>query len=117
MRNSLRKVMRWQVISLAWPVVLEMSGVMITGVVTTAMVGRLGAVALTFAHLNSGLLNAQTLPLSAVVVIPALIGLWLGFLAHDRLDVAQFRRWTLVLLVLTGANLIRRAVEIAAAGL
>ncbi len=47
MRNSLRKVMRWQVITLAWPVVLEMSGVMITGVVTTAMVGRLGAVALT----------------------------------------------------------------------
>jgi len=47
MRNSLRKVMRWQVLSLAWPVVLEMSGVMITGVVTTAMVGRLGAVALT----------------------------------------------------------------------
>lgn len=77
----------------------------------------LGAIALTFAHLNSGVLNAQTLPLSAVVVIPALAGLWLGFLAHDRLDVAQFRRWTLVLLVLTGANLIRRAVEIAAAGL
>ena len=47
MRNSMRKVMRWQVLSLAWPVVLEMSGVMITGVVTTAMVGRLGAVALT----------------------------------------------------------------------
>lgn len=47
MRNSLRKIMRWQVVALAWPVVLEMSGVMITGVVTTAMVGRLGAVALT----------------------------------------------------------------------
>ena len=47
MRKSMRKVMRWQVLSLAWPVVLEMSGVMITGVVTTAMVGRLGAVALT----------------------------------------------------------------------
>ena len=63
------------------------------------------------------MLNAQTLPLSAIVVIPALIGLWLGFLAHDRLDVAQFRRWTLVLLVLTGANLIRRALEIAGSGL
>ena len=73
----------------------------------------LGAVALTFAHLNSGLLNAQTLPLSAIVVLPALIGLWLGFLAHDRLDVAQFRRWTLILLVLTGANLVRRALEVA----
>ena len=45
MRNSLRKVMRWQVISLAWPVVLEMSGVMITCVVTIAIVGLLGAVA------------------------------------------------------------------------
>jgi putative MATE family efflux protein len=47
MRNSMQKVMRWQVLTLAWPIVLEMSGVMLTGVVTTAMVGRLGAVALT----------------------------------------------------------------------
>ena len=74
----------------------------------------LGAVALTLAHLNSGVLNAQTLPLSAIVVIPALIGLWLGFLAHDRLDVAQFRRWTLVLLVLSGLNLVRRGLELLA---
>ncbi len=47
MKDLMKKAMRWQVLSLAWPVVLEMSGVMITGVVTTAMVGRLGAVALT----------------------------------------------------------------------
>ena len=31
---------------LAWPVILEMSGVMITGAITTAIVGRLGAIAL-----------------------------------------------------------------------
>lgn len=47
MRDLLRKTLQWQVVTLAWPVVLEMSGVMIAGVVTTAMVGRLGAVALT----------------------------------------------------------------------
>ena len=47
MKNKLKITMRWQVLSLAWPVVLEMSGVMIAGVMTTAMVGRLGAVALT----------------------------------------------------------------------
>ena len=69
----------------------------------------LGAVALTVAHLGSGLLNAQTLPLSALMVIPAMLGMQLGFALQDRLDVAQFRRWTLVLLVLSGANLIRRA--------
>ncbi|MGA0614655.1 sulfite exporter TauE/SafE family protein [Paracoccus sp. KR1-242] len=72
----------------------------------------IGAAALTVSHLQSGLLNQQTLPLSAVIVIPALIGMWLGNLAHDRLDVAQFRRWTLVLLVLTGLNLMRRALEL-----
>ncbi|QFQ89505.1 TSUP family transporter [Paracoccus kondratievae] len=73
----------------------------------------IGAIALTGAHLQSGLLNAQTLPFSAILVIPALIGMWLGYLAHDRLDVNQFRRWTLILLVLTGANLLRRALELA----
>ena len=71
----------------------------------------LGAVALTAAHLASGVLNAQTLPLSALMVVPALLGMQLGFWLQDRLDLAQFRRWTLVLLILTAANLIRRAVE------
>ncbi|KGJ04756.1 hypothetical protein SAMN04487972_10847 [Paracoccus halophilus] len=72
----------------------------------------LGAVVLSVAHLQSGVLNAQTLPLSGIVVIPAVIGMWLGFKAHDRLDVAQFRRWTLILLVMTGGNLIRRALAV-----
>lgn len=72
----------------------------------------IGAVALLAAHLQSGLLNAQTLPLSALLVIPAVLGMVLGYLAHDRLDVAQFRRWTLILLALTGANLLRRALEL-----
>jgi len=72
----------------------------------------LGALALTVAHLASGVLNAATLPLSAAMVLPALAGLWLGFLAQDRLDVVQFRRWTLVLLALTGLNLVRRALAL-----
>lgn len=69
----------------------------------------IGGVALTFAHLASGVLNAGTLPLSVLMVVPALIGMQLGFALQDRMDVVQFRRWTLVLLVLTGTNLIRRA--------
>ena len=40
------KIMMQRVLGLSWPVILEMSGVMLTGVLTTAMVGRLGAVAL-----------------------------------------------------------------------
>jgi hypothetical protein len=68
----------------------------------------LGAVILTLSHLGSGVLNADTAPLSALLVVPAALGMWLGFRAHDRLDAQRFRRWTLVLLLLTGVNLMRR---------
>lgn len=44
--NKTHKAMRCQVFGLAWPVILELSGVMLTGAFTTGMVGRLGAVAL-----------------------------------------------------------------------
>ncbi|MFD1883199.1 sulfite exporter TauE/SafE family protein [Paracoccus pacificus] len=72
----------------------------------------IGAVVLVFAHLTSGVLNAQTLPLSLIMVIPAVVGMMIGFALQDRLDVVQFRRWTLILLVMTGANLVRRSLEI-----
>jgi hypothetical protein len=69
-------------------------------------------VVLTVAHIGSGVLNAQTAPASALLVIPAMVGMWLGFRAQDRLDAARFRRWTLILLLLTGLNLIRRALVV-----
>ena len=43
---SIEDYMRRQIIKLAWPVILEGAGVMAVGVLITAMVGRLGAVAL-----------------------------------------------------------------------
>ncbi|MTH33853.1 TSUP family transporter [Paracoccus limosus] len=72
----------------------------------------IGALALLVAHLQSGLLNAQTLPFSALLVLPAMLGMTLGNMAHDRLDISQFRHWTLLLLVLTGLNMLRRALEL-----
>ena len=74
----------------------------------------LGAVILTVAHLFSGVLNATTLPLSAVLVVPGLAGVFCGLWVHDRLDIAQFRRWTQILLVLSGLNLVRRGLDILA---
>ncbi|MEM1362571.1 MAG: sulfite exporter TauE/SafE family protein [Pseudomonadota bacterium] len=67
-----------------------------------------GAVVLTLAHLRSGILNAATIPLSAFLVLPTLIGVWAGFQIQDRLDQARFRRWTLIVLVFAGLNLMRR---------
>ena len=71
----------------------------------------LGAVGLTGAHLASGILNAQTVPLSAMLCIPAFGGMLAGFALQDRMDAIVFRRWTLILLVITGLNLARRALS------
>ncbi|MCF6195281.1 MAG: hypothetical protein L3J50_01160, partial [Emcibacter sp.] len=57
---------------------------------------------------KSGLLNAQTLPFSAMLLLPALGGLFLGRRLHDRLDQQRFRRLTLFVLVIVGLNLLRR---------
>jgi len=71
----------------------------------------IGATALLTAHLATGIANAQTLPFSAALSIPALIGLYLGYAAQDRLDQRRFRMWTQGLLVLTGLNLVRQAIS------
>jgi uncharacterized membrane protein YfcA len=68
----------------------------------------LGALALTAAHLGSGLLNAATAPFSLALVVPAILGLWLGFRLHDRIDQPAFRKATLAVLLLAGLNLVRR---------
>ncbi len=67
-----------------------------------------GAVVLFLAHLRSGVLNAQTLPLSLSLVAPALVGMAIGLWAHDRMDQERFRKATLAVLVIAGLNLVRR---------
>lgn len=69
----------------------------------------LGAVMLTLAHLQSGVLNSDTARLSFILAVPALAGMALGFAVQDRLDQALFRKVTLVVLVVAGLNLVRRA--------
>ena len=69
----------------------------------------LGSAVLLVAHLHSGVLNAVTLPASCWMVLPTMLAMFVGYRVHDRLDQALFRRLTLVVLVLTGLNLLRRA--------
>jgi len=69
----------------------------------------LGSVALLGAHLSSGVLDARTLPFSAALILPALVGQWIGGRVLDRIDQAVFKRATLVVLLVVGLNLIRRA--------
>lgn len=69
-----------------------------------------GAIALVLAHLNSGVLNGPGLSLSALLILPGCLGLFAGFAILDRLDQEKFRTATLIVLIIAGLNLIRRAV-------
>jgi hypothetical protein len=69
----------------------------------------LGAVALTFAHMLSGVFDRTGALFSAALIVPAVIGMVLGGLVQDRIDQRLFRRATLVVLLIAALNLLRRA--------
>jgi len=48
------------------------------------------------------------MPLSLVFIVPAVIGMRLGFRYQDRIAQATFTRLTLIVLLVAGLNLIRR---------
>ncbi|MQQ08680.1 TSUP family transporter [Epibacterium sp. SM1979] len=70
----------------------------------------LGAIALLFAHIGSGVVRAETAPFSVAMVVPAVIGMWIGGKLQDRIDQSAFKKATLWVLLIASANLIRRAV-------
>ena len=74
------------------------------------VISGMGAVLLTGAHTASGVLNRETLPLSLSLIVPALLGLWIGFRLQDRIDQRLFRRLTLAVLIIAGLNLVRRGI-------
>jgi len=69
----------------------------------------LGSVALAGAHVGSGVLRAETLPLSLALIAPALLGQWLGGKVLNRIDQVAFKKATLFVLLIVGMNLIRRS--------
>lgn len=68
----------------------------------------LGSLSLLGAHLKSGVLDSVTTPFSAMLLIPAFIGMQAGFWMSDRMNPEVFRKATFVVLVVAGANLVRR---------
>ncbi len=70
----------------------------------------LGSIMLFLGHLQSGVLNSTTWRFSALLALPALLGMWFGGRLGDRFDQERFRKVTLVVLAIAGANLIRRGI-------
>ena len=68
----------------------------------------LGALALVVGHLGSGVLRAETLPLSLALAPTALLGMAIGFQIQDRIAQETFRKAIMAVLLIGGLNLIRR---------
>lgn len=79
---------------------------------TMGLVFFLGAIVLNGAHIASGVLNTSSAPFSAFMILPALLGMWLGMKVQDRLDQVRFKRAILFVLVLAGLNLLRRGLMV-----
>lgn len=76
-------------------------------VVVQGVIYGLGSITLLLGHLQSGILNSNTVVFSFVLLFPALLGMWLGFKIQSKLSHEQFRKITLFVLLLAGCNLIR----------
>lgn len=68
-----------------------------------------GALILAPAHLATGVFDARTATLSALMVPAALLGQFIGQKTQDRLDAELFRRATLLVLLVAAVNMLRRA--------
>ena len=79
-------------------------------VIVQGIVFGAGSITILFAHLKSGLLNESTGPFTLALLPAALLGMWLGFKIHDRLDQERFRQITLIVLVVAALNLLRKGI-------
>ena len=73
------------------------------------IVYSLGAILLLLGHIYSGIFTWYTASLSASLVIPSMLGLRVGTLIRDKFDEVRFRHAILVVLLITGGNLVRKA--------
>lgn len=69
-----------------------------------------GSFTILAAHIQSGILNSYTAPLSFLLLPISLAGMWIGFKIQDRLDQKRFKQITLIVLVIAGLNILRRGI-------
>lgn len=69
----------------------------------------LGAVLLIPAHIASGVLTWKTAMFSLIILPAALIGVTIGVRIQNTIDQKMFRKATMIVLLITGLNLLRRA--------
>jgi len=62
-------------------------------------------VALAAGLARGGAFHLENITLSALAVIPSLLGMWVGTAVRERISPATFRRWFLILIAILGLEL------------
>ncbi|MDP8924610.1 MAG: sulfite exporter TauE/SafE family protein [Chloroflexota bacterium] len=75
-----------------------------------SMLYTFGGVTQVASYVRLGLYEVPILLLALATCLPNAIGLWIGTRLHDHIDPLLFRRLVLVLIALTGLNLVVRGV-------
>jgi len=68
------------------------------------------AIPLAIAYWRNGIFTGGIIPLSIAACVPGMIGIRIGEVIRDHIDQETFRKVMLVILLIIGLNLIRRAV-------
>ncbi len=62
-------------------------------------------IALAAGLVRGGVLHLENITLSALAIIPALLGMWVGTVVRKRISPATFRRWFLIFIAILGLEL------------
>ena len=81
-----------------------------TFVRTVSLAWLILSIPLTFAYWRNGIFAGEVIPLSFAACVPGMIGIRIGEKIRGRIDQETFRKVMLVVLLIIGLNLIRRAV-------
>ncbi|MCY3880074.1 MAG: sulfite exporter TauE/SafE family protein [Rhodobacteraceae bacterium] len=82
-----------------------------TQIVRQGIIYSAGSLVLIAAHHRTGVLGAENLPLSLLLILPAVLGLGAGAIVLSRLNRTVFVKATLLVLIAAGINLLWRAVS------
>jgi hypothetical protein len=77
---------------------------------TTGLLLLLGSIPLAFGYWRAGLFPADIALISAAMIIPTLLGFFVGERIRKSFDSSRFRTATLIAFLLIGLNLLREAV-------
>ena len=68
-----------------------------------------GSIPLLAGYVNNGMITSDTALMSALMVVPTLVGFAIGEQLRRRLDASRFRTAVLVMFLIMGLNLLREA--------